>query len=156
MSHLLDDELARWCGDEPAVDADRVRSHLASCDACRRRVADAIRRTPPPAQFDAADFVDVGYGRADLAGAGRWRRLRMPLVAAAVILVALAVPIARRFAPATLTPVRVSDSTSRGTGFVLDTPGGTVAAVREFRWSSPLDAPSYRVDIRTVSGTPVY
>jgi hypothetical protein len=159
VSHLPDDELARWCGEEPFADAARVRSHLASCDACRRRVADAIRNPPPaaPAQFDAADFVGVGYGRANGARAGQWRRVRLPLMAAAaVILAALALPIARLLAPAPVTPARVTDSASRGTAFVLDTPGGTVAAVREFRWRSPVDAPSYRIDVRDASGASVY
>jgi len=159
VTHLSDDELARWRDGDMPTDAARVRSHLASCDSCRRRLADAVRSAPPPApaRFHAADFVGAGYGRYRGASTTRWRRYRIPILAAAAVLtVAFVLPIARVTAPGPGTPMVPADSTQRGMTLRLDAPSGSVAGVREFRWQSPVAAASYRVDVRSASGALVH
>jgi hypothetical protein len=47
------------------------------------------------------------------------------------------------------------DDAVRGSAIQLIAPSGAVAEIREFQWTSPIDAPRYRVVVQTTGGQPL-
>ena len=155
MSHLSREELLRWR--DEGGDRERVIGHIAACPACRAALAEVVRDAPlpdaPPAG-DVAEFVRQGYAAHRTAGAARRRRAwyGAGLLAAAAVAVALFRPV---LTPERA-PVAVESTTVRGSDIQLLVPSGPVRGALEFRWSSPIAAGLYRVQVRDEGGAVVY
>jgi anti-sigma factor RsiW len=125
-------------GHTPASEADHVRGHLASCDACRVAFAAAAeaRRSLKP----VAPPRPVGRGRT-----ARRRRLGWAAAAAAAVLAGLLVvrPAAIDRDPE---PVHRDGADEVGAPAVLQ-PVGDVAGIEDFRWATVPAATLYRVTV---------
>jgi hypothetical protein len=150
MTHLTREELQRWWERGLAADRDRVVGHLAECDECGRLYADVIDAQP----VDAADapalepaVVARAY-RAVSSGAATSRawsaRSLAAYAAAAAVVLAVSIP-AWRIA---IERWGGDDGTIRGTSLLALEPSGTAGRPIRFRWASPIDAPSYRIEVR--------
>lgn len=158
MTHLTLQELTLWRDGAGEADRARIVGHLAVCEACTSRLAELVRAAAPctgtEPHFEAGDFVQRGYG------AMRRRRgqllvfrpqVLIPLVAAAVILLAVWVPsLQPPSGPGDEAPV------VRGARPQTLTPGGEVTGPLEFTWASPVSPDRYGVEIRDASGERVF
>ena len=150
MTHLSPDELRLWFERGQAADRDRVITHLADCDTCRKALsALAMAATTEPETtpaLTAADAVPHGYAAHKPArGTGSWFAWLRPaygLAAAAVIVLAV-VWLSRAMNP--------GDDGIRGSELLAVSPVGTFAAAA-FRWESPFEAAKYRITIRDAGG----
>jgi hypothetical protein len=127
MTHFTDIELHRWRDAGPGTDRERVIAHIAECAECAARYAAAIRNRPLQAQpaNDGADFVALARRRAP-----KWVA---PLAAAAVIAIAVMVPLTMRHREPALQ--------LRGGGIQ------TFSSETELAWASGVAAARYRVEI---------
>ena len=152
MSHLSPDELRQWFERGQAVDRERVITHLAECDTCRKSLsamATATEIESRPA-LTVADAVPMGYAARKPApaatGWSAWLRPAYGLAGAALIVLAV-------FA---LMPGRQpEDDAIRSSELLAIAPVGTSSAL-EFRWESPFDVPGYRVTVRDARGDVVW
>jgi hypothetical protein len=134
--HINDAELAAYMDrNVAAADRERIESHLADCDECRRHLIEA---------------------RKVLGGIHRTRGLRIAatLAAAAVVFV---------FVRLEVWPTRVSSTASlvRGAtnsaGITAHGPSGDVSGKRlEFVWSPVTGAASYRITVSRADATPLW
>lgn len=138
----LDDEAIAALSDgtlKPALRAS-VLPHVAACPRCRGALASVARTLADPAV--ARELAAAGGGR-------RSYRIAVPLAAAAALLLLLwspandGAPGHRGPPPPATTPVPRS-------------PVGTVAAVRELRWSHVVGADRYRVTLFDATGRVLY
>ena len=147
MTHLTRDDLERWCAAGAPADRQRIVAHLAECDACGAllgHVRDALQESPTPDHDLVASLKTIGYGayRPARRPAPVWRRWGVAAAAAAaLVLVVLFLPMRR--GPAD-TP---DESAVRGSSIQLLSPAGSVNAIEEFRWTSPIRATSFRVEV---------
>ena len=127
MTHFNDIELHRWRDAGPGADRERIVAHIAECAECAARYAAAIRNRPLQAEpaKDAADFVAAARRRPP-----RWIA---PLAAAAVLVIAVAIPLTMRH--------REQPLQLRGTTIQ------TFASDTELAWASGIVAARYRVEI---------
>jgi len=127
MTHFSDIELHRWRDSGPGTDRDRVIAHIAECADCASRYAAAIRNRPLQAEpaNDGADFVHAARRRPP-----RWVA---PLAAAAVLIIAIAIPLSMRH--------REPPLQLRGSGIQ------TFSSDSELAWASGIAAAKYRVEI---------
>jgi hypothetical protein len=151
MTHLTRAELERWRDTPAAADRASVIAHLAECDACGAELAELMRTRPrseTPA-LETAPFLAAGLGRGPApVAAPRWRRLGIPLAAAAAIILAVTTLVTR--GPGAR---RGGDEKIR-----LESPSGTVAASDlTFTWTAPAAAASQRLLIYALDdpGRPV-
>ena len=148
MTHLTPDELQRWLADGSPADRDRVVSHLAACDACLAACAQMVRERPvdaAPACLDEARFIPRGLAvrtpprpvRAPV-----WGSWRLAVAAAALVVIAIVVPLSRRaLAPS-------PEGATRGAaGFSSIAPAGAVTPPVVFRWHRFAAADRYLVDV---------
>lgn len=135
MTHFNDIELQRWRESGPGDDRARVVEHVAACAECARRYAEAIRNRPLRGELEAEvrDFVAAGLR-------GRPRRLWIIPIAAAVLIAAIAVPLAVR--RESTSPMRF-----RGAGIEALAPEGTVDRNAQFVWASGLAAVRFRINV---------
>ena len=127
MTHFNDIELHRWRDGGPGADRDRVIAHIAECRDCAARYAAAIRNRPlqaDPAR-DGADFVSAARRRPP-----RWVA---PLAAAALLVIAIAIPLSMRHREP---PLQLRGTTIQ-----------TFSTDSELSWASGLSAAKYRVEI---------
>jgi len=148
MTHLTRDELQHWLADGSPADRDRVLAHLAACDACLAACAQMVRERPvdaAPACLDEARFIPRGLAvrtpprpvRAPV-----WGSWRLAVAAAALVVIALVVPLSRRaLAPEPGGPTRGA------IGFSPIAPAGAVTPPVEFRWHRFAAADRYLVDV---------
>lgn len=143
MTHFTEIEMRRWRDVGPGEDRDRVVAHLAECAECATRYAAAIREKPLTADeaSDADQFVAAGR-RAAVVRAAWHRRWTIPLAAAALLALAIAVPRLMRH--------DVEEApTLRGAAIHALAPDGAVDREPiEFVWSSGVSAPRFRIDVR--------
>lgn len=127
MTHFTDIELHRWRDSGPGADRERVVAHLAECADCAARYAAAIRNRPLQAEpaTDAADFIAAARRRPP-----RWVA---PLAAAAVLVIAIAIPLSMRHHEE---PLQLRGTTIQ-----------TFSSDTELSWASGLTAAKYRVEI---------
>jgi hypothetical protein len=142
MNHFTDLELQRWAKNGPGEDAGRLTEHLAACEECSRRYAQAIRTQPLPeeeAPRDVREFVDAGHRVAHPRPRWMW-----PAAIAAAILIAIVVaPMLLRNQPSENDELRL-----RGTAVQAVSPSGVVSSPNfEFKWASGVQAAGYRVEI---------
>ena len=135
MTHFSDIEIHRWRDSGPGSDHERIVAHIAECAECATRYAAAIREDqllPDPAG-------------PRIRGRRRWIA---PLAAAAAVLViAIAIPFAKR------RNETVPDLHFRGAGVHALSPQGTIDQTDvEFVWTSSAAAASYRVEISNATG----
>lgn len=124
-----------------AVERAAALSHLAICPRCRSVVASVARALAAPA---------VAHEVASLERRRRVYRFAIPIVAAAVLLLALGVPRWLEQGP-----------THRGTPSAGQTPQplfpvGAVAAATTLRWASVAGAERYRVTLFAAGGRVLY
>ena len=119
-----------------------VLRHLATCARCREAVASVARALADPAV--ARELSGAPGGR-------RWFRIAVPLAAAAVLLLVLSSPWAER-SPGHRGPPAPPPATTP----IPRSPVGTVAAVKDLRWSPVAGADRYRVTVFDVTGGVVY
>lgn len=158
MTHLTRAELVAWRDTPAELDRGRIVGHLAECDACTALYAELIRaRAPEPAaaHFDREAFAKRGYGAVD-APSGRLlvfqRKLFIPLAAAAALLLVLWLPSTRRAAEESGDPAPVM----RGGRPHAEAPAGAVRGPIEFRWTSPVPADRYAVEVKDAAGQRVF
>jgi hypothetical protein len=157
VSHLSDIELRRWRDHGNPGDRGRVVAHLAECDACGAAYAELVRahgvQGDPAAEAGGpADVPDAGEFRRAGYAAGRTPAFPFTRLAAAAGLAAAAAGVGAVLLRApSETPPRL-----RGSELVAVAPAGEVRWPVEFRWSSPLSAPAYRVDVFDTSGRRVH
>lgn len=138
MAHLTRDDLVGWRDAPNPADRDRIVLHLAECDECGAAYAELMRTRPAaagPAGLDPAAFVRAGVG-AGPARHATWRRIAIPLAAAAVLVLGVT------------TLVRREAGSFRGgdAGVQLTAPSGTVdAGAIAFQWTAAADSPSQRL-----------
>jgi hypothetical protein len=137
MTHFTDIELHRWSQSGPGPDRERIVAHLAACADCARRHAAAIRNRPLQAE-PAADAQEFAAAGRRVPKRGRWVA---PLAAAAVLVIAVAIPIAMR------RENTANELHLRGGAIVTSTSGSDLV------WSSGISAPRYRIEIADASGT---
>lgn len=137
MTHFTDIELHQWREIGPGNDRERMVAHLAICAGCARRYAAAVRARPLHAE-GADDVQDFAAAGRRVPTRGRWMT---PLAAAAVLIFAVAIPLAMRRQS---TP----ELHFRGSGIRALAPQGDVDRGSEFIWSSSLAAARYRLEIR--------
>ena len=141
MNHFTDIELHRWRDAGPGADRERVVAHLAECADCAGRYAAAIRTMPLHAEpaTEAQEFVAAGRRIATR------RRWVAPLAAAAVLAIAVAIPIAIR----EKTPAEAGALLHfRGGGIQALAPMGSIDRSEvEFVWSSGVRATRYRLQV---------
>jgi hypothetical protein len=156
MSHLTHDELVRWRDAGPAADRERVLTHMAACEACRKEYAAMVReRSPAEPAAVSQELLARGYAAYRAPRAASWWRsppllVGLPLAAAAVLAVILL--------PSARVPVldRPADVQVRGSEIQLIAPVGRVATATSFRWSSPVAAGRFRLAVRDEKGAVVY
>jgi hypothetical protein len=148
MTHLTREELKRWWDAGSAEDRARVLTHLAECDACGALYGEVIEGLPvSPRWPEDRGLVARAYeaGRTTQTGRRRWSMPALAgLAAAAALLVSLALPVisGRLSAP----PAGEDDI--RGSSLLPLAPVGTVELPVVFRWSSPIAASRYIVELR--------
>jgi hypothetical protein len=146
VSHLSPDELRQWFERGQAADRERVITHLADCDACRRSLsalatATEIESTP---SLTVAEAVPKGYAARrpapGLKGRSAWLRPAYGLAGAALVVLAVVWLSTPGAGPDDGGAVRSSE-------LLAVAPVGATNAT-EFRWESPFEATRYRVSIR--------
>jgi hypothetical protein len=151
MTHLTREELQRWWREGRPADRDRILGHLAECDECGALYGEVIDTEQVEAGSAAAfpEVVPRGY-RAYRGPGGAWRspQVLAGLAAAAAILIALIVPALRHSAD----PDAPVDRGIRGTSLQPLAPIGAVPMPVVFRWTSPVLAARYAVEIRDEGG----
>jgi hypothetical protein len=138
VNHFTDIELHRWRDSGPGTDRERVIAHLAECAKCASRYATAIRTLPLRAEpsVDAQEFIAAGRR---IAGRRNWVA---PLAAAAVLVIAVAIPMAMN------KNEKVPELHFRGGGIQALAPQGFVDHSEvQFVWSSSIAAARYRLQI---------
>lgn len=166
MTHLTREELVRWRDQGLAADRDRIVGHLAACGECAAMYAELVRTAPadePATSLHAGDFVNRGYrarrrgGLVDALAAPlrSWRPLTIAAAgaAAALLLVMLLPDARRRLQSEHIDPEQAG---IRGGSLELVAPVGPGSVPAEFRWRSPIEAASYRVDVFDDQGTLMY
>ncbi len=136
MNHFTDIELHRWRDSGPGADRERVVAHLAECADCASRYAAVIRTMPLRAEpaVEAQEFVAAGRR---IASRRRWVA---PLAAAAVLVIAVAIPLMVHRTEPTLH--------FRGSGVQALAPQGAIDQSEvEFVWSSSITAARYRLRV---------
>jgi len=135
VNHFTDIELHRWRDAGPGSERERVIAHVAECAACAGRYAAAIRNRPLQAEpaADGAQFAEAGRRVASR------RRWIAPLAAAAVLVIAVVIPLAVR-------RERPPELRFRGAGIEIFTRDG------EFVWSSGIRAAKYRIEVAGAGG----
>ena len=160
MTHLTRDELLRWRDHVPPADRDRIVGHLAVCDTCGALYAELVRTRPaehPAARLDPAEFVERGYRAYAPSRASAWtlRGWRAwSAVAAALVLViggAILAPTLQQRPPLTS-----GGSEVRGASIQIVSPAGIVTPPVTFRWSSPVRATTYSLEVRDETQAIVY
>jgi hypothetical protein len=151
MTHLTREELERWWREGLSADRGRVVGHLAECDECGALyggVADAEVAAAGRALPARRDLVARGYrayrSRRRPSGFLRSRPWIAAWATAAVVLIAVAIPILRRSRPAVIP----DEGGIRGTSLQPLAPIGTVEPPVEFRWRSPVRAARYVIEVR--------
>lgn len=154
MTHLTRADLVAWRDTPAELDRGRIVGHLAECDACSALYAELIRtRAPEPAtaHFDREAFARRGYGAVQTPP-GRvlvfQRKLFIPLAAAAALLLVLWLPSTRRTVEEGRDPAPVM----RGGRPDALAPAGQVGGPIEFRWTSPMAADRYAVEVKDAAG----
>ncbi len=138
MAHLTRDDLVSWRDAPTPADRDRIVLHLAECDECGAAYAELMRTRPATAGPDALDpaaFLQAGVD-AGPARHATWRRIAIPLAAAAILVLGVT------------TLVRREAGSFRGgdAGVQLTAPSGTVdAGTITFKWTAPAGSPSQRL-----------
>ena len=156
MTHLSRDELRRWWDEGAPTDRDRIVGHLAVCDECGALYGQVMdERLVESANVAAvrSEMLAAGYAAYRGAAAPRAIGWRLPWVAAlavaATLVLAFALyPVLRRH----YSLVETEDAAVRGTTIQALSPSGTVAMPVTFRWSSPVDAATYELDVRDARG----
>ncbi|HEX9500713.1 MAG TPA: zf-HC2 domain-containing protein [Thermoanaerobaculia bacterium] len=141
MNHFTDIELHRWRDSGPGADRERVVAHLAECADCASRYAAVIRTMPLRAEpaVEAQEFVAAGRR---IASRRRWVA---PLAAAAVLAIAVAIPLMVHRSEPTLH--------FRGSGVQALAPQGAIDQSEvEFVWSSGISATRYRLEVADAKG----
>ena len=160
MTHLTSDELVRWRDEAAPADRERIVGHLAACDSCGAVYAELVRTLPAKnavGRFTPGDFVERGYRvyRAPRTMAWTVRDWRIWSTAAAAILVVVAgtlwaPSLGRRNERPPVGPE------IRGTSIQAVSPVGVVSSPSTFRWSSPVRATTYTLDVRDETDVVVY
>ena len=152
MTHLTDAELRHWLDRGAEADRERVLAHLAGCDPCRQSLSLMTQEPPPVDQgstlVQPREVVRQGY--AAYASPGRtfaWAGWLRPAYGLALV-AALAFAGALILRPASVEP----DETVRGSAPQVVGPSGRVRTLEAFTWSSPIDAPRYRVVVLDARG----
>lgn len=152
MSHLTRDELTRWRDEAPPAERDHIVGHLATCDTCGALYAELVRTRPAKhfaTKLRPADFVARGYRAYAPAKAGAWTfrdwRVWSTVAAAVVVIVTgtLLTPSVDRGSK----PL-AGGSEVRGTSIQVLSPIGIVTPPVTFRWSSPVRATTYSLEVR--------
>ena len=152
MSHLSADELRRWHDAPEESNRARVIGHLASCDKCGSVLAELVRARPLEASAYAV--ADELTRRRGYTAAERPRvRFRPVLMAAGVAVLAAALAFLLAGGPRATTP---DAAALRGTEMRPLEPAGEVSWPFTFRWTSPVSAPSYRLDVYDAAGDLVH
>jgi hypothetical protein len=153
MTHLTRADLTRWRDAPDPADRDRIVLHLAECDECGALYADLMRTRPAaagPDELEPAAFMKAGFEAGPVpqpttapaiqstspARSGMWRRVAIPLAAAAVVILGVT------------TLLRRDSASFRGgdNALQLSAPSGTVATgALTFQWTAPPDTPSQRL-----------
>jgi hypothetical protein len=158
VSHITPEELERWWTRGDAADRDRIVGHLAACDECIVRYAAFMDGRPAEAPAGTPAESAAWLGRrvrgtspVPLVRGLRWRRSQMVAAGAmaALLMVAVLVPALRD------RPREPDDLGIRGTRLVLVEPIGAVSAPFEFRWTSPIEAARFRVEISDRNEQPI-
>jgi hypothetical protein len=141
--HFTDIELHRWRESGPGADRERAVAHLAECADCASRYAAAIRTVPLRAEpaAEAQEFVAAGRR---IPSRRRWV---VPLAAAAVLVIAVAIPLSMNHNKTT------PGLHFRGGGIQALAPQGTISQSQvEFVWASSIRAARYRLQIGDATG----
>ena len=142
--HLSDQELERWRAQGDPADRERVLSHLVVCEECRQRLIEKVGGAGGDAvAFDIAKFAQRGV------------KVYQPRRRFAIWIGAGGLIAATALIMLSLRPANESPSSIRGSEIRPLAPIGAVASVAEFRWTSPVNAPLYRVRVMTAAGAPV-
>lgn len=150
MTHLTREALVRWRDAGSPSDRDDIVDHLAVCDTCGAVYADLIRTQPlegAPTRFDARGFVKRGYGvyrpgRSPVRALLAWRGAPLAAAAAAALLIlAVVVPSIRRSAESP------AQEELRGPEIQLVSPAGRVTTPVRFRWTSPVPASKFLLEV---------
>jgi hypothetical protein len=158
VTHLTPAELRQWYGEGAADDRQRVLTHLAACDECRRALAELARNEVGvgPAPLDPQDFVIRGRDAYTDARSRPWRWRPVVIVGAAAASAAvLAVLVTPALRQARQNGDR-SQSETRGGDLRLLEPVGDVCRPAEFRWTSPVSASRYRVVVYDSARRAIY
>jgi hypothetical protein len=142
MTHLTRDELVGWRDAPNPAERDRIVLHVAGCDECGAVYAELMRTRPAvagPEALEPAAFMAAGAGAGPvLHRAVSWRRVAIPLAAAAVLIVGVTTLLRRE--PASY---RGGDQALR-----LSVPSGTVdRGTLTFEWIAQPGTPSQRLVI---------
>ena len=143
MTHLSDADLLAWR--DQGAGRDRVIDHLAVCDDCGARYAEMIRTRPAganPTVLRPDAFVGRGRQAWRDANARSWRWAAAGLAAAAAL--ALVAVVDR---PAARPAGRSEAPIVRGGSLQAIEPVGDARLPLTFRWSSPVEASSYRLEV---------
>jgi hypothetical protein len=162
VSHLTPDELARWRNQGAEADRSRVVRHLAECDTCGAAYAELVRsrsleeQAPAGAARDPIETLEPAALRPH-----GYAALRRPIAPTAWLAAAASVAVAALGAGLYMSGTsrdaeRAPASAVRGSELVILAPVGATSGPVEFRWSSPVAAPAYRVDVFDSAGQLVH
>ena len=149
MSHLSEDELRRWRDSPSEADRARVVDHLAACDSCGGVLAELVRSRPLEAAAEVT-APQTARGRGYAARRPAAFAPRPLLLAAGIAALSAALGFLLVGGPAQ------DAGTLRGVELRPIEPAGEVAWPFTFRWTSPVAAASYRVDVYDAAGDLVH
>lgn len=156
MTHLTARELAAWRDTPSESDRARIVGHLAACDECTARYAEMIRARAPesaPSHFEPEAFVSHGYAAME---ARRGKRLAFRPAVLVALAAAAAIALAVWLPRAPGTRPDGGGDTMRGAGVQAVAPAGDVSGAVEFRWTSPVSADRYAVEVKDAAGRRVF
>jgi hypothetical protein len=154
MKHLTRNELERWRVEGPSVDRPRIVGHLAECDPCGSSYGDLLDAsevekhelvTPSP---DLLGRASRAYQRQSRPVLRFWTSQGLPAAAAAAMVAVMAGAALLR------TPAIPADAdwTIRSGSLQMLAPIGAVEPPVRFRWTSPVMAARYRIEVRDEEG----
>jgi hypothetical protein len=153
MTHLTREELQRWWRDGAPGERDRILAHLAECDECGALYGEVI--DADPVQPDAAAVrvaAPRGYRvfrRSRRMFGVDWSTPRVLAVCGAAAVVVLAAIVPTLLRPSGPEP---DGGGIRGTSLQPLAPIGAVTQPVQFRWTSPVNAARYVVEVREDGG----